>query len=112
SITLETLMFQTGTPPMYNEDGTKALFNNPQGRKALQFLTDFTVVHRVEDPEINGVDNAFALEQGAMTYAHPVSIGTVEMLNPGLELGAAFAPPVRAEDMPVTVGTHWQYFIS
>lgn len=112
SIVLETMMFQAGVGQMYDSDLTQALFNTPEALKALTFMTDLTTRYGIEDPEFNSQDNTFALELTAMALAHPVSMGTFRLFNPALEYKVALAPPVEAGDVPVTTGTHWQYFIT
>jgi multiple sugar transport system substrate-binding protein len=63
------LVYQAGGF-QYNEDGTQALWNSPEGVQALQLIHDWYHVHRIDDPFLERHFDMFYTDRAAGFISH------------------------------------------
>jgi len=63
------LIYQAGGY-QYNEDGTQAIWNSPEGVEALQLISDWYHVHRIDDPLLERHFDMFYTDRSAGFLSH------------------------------------------
>ena len=63
------LVYQAGGF-VYNEDGTQAIWNSPEGVAALQFIADWYHVHKIDDPLLERHFDMFLTDRAAGFISH------------------------------------------
>jgi len=70
------LIYQAGGF-QYNEDGTQAIWNSPEGVQALQFISDWYHVHKIDDPLLERHFDMFSTERAAGFLSHGYWAGSL-----------------------------------
>lgn len=63
------LVYQAGGF-QYNEDGTQAIWNSPEGVEALQLISDWFHVHKIDDPYLERHFDMFYTDRAAGFLSH------------------------------------------
>ena len=97
----QTFALQNGSP-IIDVPGNKALFNNPKGVEAAEFLAD--LYRKGVSPQVGMGEDAFALSRVATAFANPSSVKSLINNNPDLKGKVGFAGPMQREKKATFAG--------